>query len=138
MLNTVVLVGRLTKDPELKYTPSGKAVAQLRLAVDRETKNSKGEKQTDFIDCIVWEKAAEAAANHLQKGRLITFQGRLEIQQYETQEGQKREKAKVVGRWGFLPDGRGPNGNGNGHGTEGGTAPTGAEPQAEDDDDVPF
>lgn len=96
MLNSVILIGRLTKDPELRYTSSGKAVATIRLAVDRGTTNPQGEKETDFIDVVVWERQAETVANYLQKGRLIAVQGRLQIRQYETQEGQKREKAEVV------------------------------------------
>ena len=96
MLNSIVLIGRLTKDPELRYTPSGKAVATLRLAVDRGTTNPQGEKETDFIDVVVWERQAETVANYLQKGRLIAVQGRLQIRQYETQEGQRRERAEVV------------------------------------------
>lgn len=96
MLNSVVLIGRLTKDPELRYIPSGKAVATLRLAVDRGTTNAQGEKETDFIDVVVWEKQAETVANYLQKGRLVALTGRLQIRQYETQDGQRREKAEVV------------------------------------------
>lgn len=96
MLNSVVLIGRLTKDPELRYTPGGKAVASMRLAVDRGTTNAQGEKETDFVDCVVWERQAETVSNYLQKGRLVAVQGRLQVRQYETQEGQRREKAEVV------------------------------------------
>lgn len=96
MLNTIVLVGRLTKDPDLRYTPGGKAVATIRLAVDRGTTNAQGEKETDFVNVVVWERKAEAAANHLQKGRLVAVHGRLQIRQYETQDGQRREAAEVV------------------------------------------
>ena len=103
MLNSVVLIGRLTKDPELRYTPSGKAVATLRLAVDRGTVNQQGERETDFIDIVVWEKQAETVANYLQKGRLVAVQGRLQIRQYTTQDGQKREKAEVVASHGPVP-----------------------------------
>lgn len=96
MLNSVVLIGRLTKDPELRYTPGGKAVATLRLAVDRGSHAADGSKETDFIDVVCWEKQAETVANYLQKGRLVAVQGRLQIRQYESQEGQRREKAEVV------------------------------------------
>jgi single-strand DNA-binding protein len=96
MLNSIVLVGRLTKDPSLAYTGSGKAVATLRLAVDRGTTAPDGSKETDFVDVVVWERQAETCANYLGVGRLIAVQGRLQIRQYETQEGQRREKAEVV------------------------------------------
>lgn len=91
MLNQVVLIGRLCKDPELRYTTGGKAVGGFRLAVDRGTAT----KETDFIDVVVWEKQAETASTHLRKGRLVAVQGRLQIRQFE-HEGQKREKAEVV------------------------------------------
>lgn len=135
MLNSVVLIGRLTKDPELRYTPSGKAVANMRLAVDRGTINQQGERETDFIDIVVWEKQAETVANYLQKGRLVAVQGRLQIRQYTTQEGQRREKAEVVATTvRFLDSARD-------HG--GGPAPRrdegmGSELTLPDDEDVPF
>lgn len=144
MLNTVVLIGRLTKDPELRYTPSGKAVATLRLAVDRGTTNPQGEKETDFIDVVVWEKQAETVANYLQKGRLIAVQGRLQIRQYETQEGQRREKAEVVAQSvRFLDRGQDAMGGGsmdraNNSGPRRGVGGMGSEPNFNDDDDVPF
>ncbi|HWI63848.1 MAG TPA: single-stranded DNA-binding protein [Symbiobacteriaceae bacterium] len=152
MLNHIVLIGRLTKDPELRYTPSGKAVATLRLAVDRGTTNAQGEKETDFIDVVVWERQAETVANYLQKGRLIATQGRLQIRQYETQEGQRREKAEVVAsQVRFLDrgqEGGGGAGGGGGYGGGGNAGPSGgprkeapgmgSEPNFHDDDDVPF
>jgi single-strand DNA-binding protein len=95
-MNHIVLIGRLTKDPELRYTPSGKAVAVGRLAVDRGTTNPQGEKETDFIDVVVWERLAESFANYKQKGDLIGVRGRLQIRQYEDQGGHRREHAEVV------------------------------------------
>jgi len=144
VLNHIVLIGRLTKDPELRYTPGGKAVATLRLAVDRGTTNPQGEKETDFIDVVVWERQAETVANYLQKGRLIAVQGRLQIRQYE-KDGQRREKAEVVGsQVRFLDRGQegGASGGGGGGTSSGGPrreAPgMGSEPNFHDDDDVPF
>ncbi|MGE5675746.1 MAG: single-stranded DNA-binding protein [Mycobacterium leprae] len=140
MLNTVVLIGRLTKDPELRYTTSGKAVATLRLAVDRGTNNPQGEKETDFIDVVVWERQAETAANYLQKGRLVAVQGRLQIRTYDTQEGQRREKAEVVASQVRFLD-RGHEGTGSGSSSSSPrreSAGLGSEPQFNDDDDVPF
>lgn len=146
MLNSIVLIGRLTKDPELRWTQSGKAVATLRLAVDRGTTNPQGERETDFIDVVVWEKQAETVTNYLQKGRLVAVQGRLQIRQYETQEGQRREKAEVVASTvRFLDSGRDQMGMGGGDRSMGmGGGPRresggmGSELTFNDDDDVPF
>ena len=96
MLNRIILIGRLTRDPELRYTPNGKAVAGFSLAVDRGRTNAQGEKETDFIDIVVWDKQAETCANYLGKGRLVAVEGRLQIRSYETQDGQKRKAAEVV------------------------------------------
>ncbi len=95
MLNRVVLIGRLTADPELRYTPTGLPVASFRLAVDR-PKNQAGEKQTDFINIVAWRQRAEFAANYLNKGRLVAVEGRLQIRQWTTQDGQRRSTAEVV------------------------------------------
>ena len=75
MLNRIILIGRLTKDPELRYTPSGVAVAKFTLAVDRNFKNQQGEKETDFINIVVWQKQAENVANYLLKGKLAAVEG---------------------------------------------------------------
>lgn len=96
MLNRIVLIGRLTRDPELRYTPSGVAVASFSLAVDRPFSNQQGERETDFIDIVAWRKLAETVSGHLQKGRLVAVQGRLQIRSYETQDGQRRKAAEVV------------------------------------------
>lgn len=96
MLNTVVLIGRLTRDPELRYTPGGAAVAGFALAVDRPFTNQQGERETDFIDIVCWRQLAEQVANHLGKGRLVAVEGRLQIRSYETQDGQRRKVAEVV------------------------------------------
>ena len=96
MLNTVILIGRLTRDPELRYTPSGTAVCSFSLAVDRPFTNQQGERETDFIDVVVWRREAETVAQHLTKGRTAAVQGRLQIRSYETQDGQKRRVAEVV------------------------------------------
>ena len=95
-MNHIVLIGRLTRDPELRYTQNGLAVANFDLAVDRPTTNQQGERQTDFIRIIAWQKQAELCANYLKKGRLVGVQGRLQIRSYETQDGQKRRVAEVV------------------------------------------
>lgn len=96
MLNHVVLIGRLVRDPELRYTPNGIAVGTFTLAVDRPYSNQQGERDADFIDIVVWRQLAETCANHLSKGRLVAVAGRLQIRSYETQDGQKRRAAEVV------------------------------------------
>ena len=96
MVNCVVLVGRLTADPELRYTASGVPVANFRLAVDRRFSRGSGEKETDFINIVAWRQQAEFAANYLKKGRLVAVQGRLQIRQWTTQDGQRRQSAEVV------------------------------------------
>ena len=96
MLNTVVLIGRLVADPDMKYTPSGVAVCSLRIAVDRRTKSETGERQSDFFDIVVWRQSAEFASNYLTKGRLVAVQGRLQQRSWVQQDGQKRYKVEVV------------------------------------------
>lgn len=96
MLNRIVLIGRLTQDPELRYTPSGTAVASFSLAVDRPRVNQAGERETDFINIVVWQKQGELCAQYLRKGRLAAVDGRLQIRQYENREGQKVRVAEVV------------------------------------------
>ena len=92
MLNRIILIGRLTRDPELKYTPQGTAVATFTLAVNRKFNKD----ETDFIDIVVWRGQAENVAQFLNKGRLAAVEGRLQIRSYETQDGQKRRVAEVV------------------------------------------
>jgi single-strand DNA-binding protein len=96
VLNRIVLIGRLTRDPELRYVPSGHPVASFTLAVDRPFANQQGERETDFIDIVAWRKLAEQVSQHLSKGRLVAVEGRLQIRSYETQDGQKRKVSEVV------------------------------------------
>lgn len=96
MLNKVILIGRLTRDPELRYTPNGVAVAKFTVAADRPFTNRQGEREADFIDIVVWQKLAETCANYLGKGRLVAVEGRLQIRSYEDSQGNKRRVAEVV------------------------------------------
>ncbi len=97
MLNQVVLIGRLTRDPELRYTPgNGVPVATFTLAVDRPFTNQQGEREADFINIVTWRKLAENCANYLQKGSLTAVTGRLQIRSYEDNQGIKRKVAEVV------------------------------------------
>ena len=95
-MNHIVIIGRLTKDPELRYTPNGVAVGSFTVAVDRPFNNDNGDREADFIPVVVWQKLAENCANHLKKGRLVAVEGRLQIRSYDTQDGQKRRVAEIV------------------------------------------
>ena len=94
-MNHIVIIGRLTKDPELRYTPNGVAVGSFTVAVDRPINNDNGEREADFIPIVVWRKLAENCANHLRKGRLVAVEGRLQIRTYE-KDGQNRRIAEIV------------------------------------------
>ncbi len=110
MLNRVILIGRLTADPELRYTQSGTAVANFRLAVDRPFLNQSGEREADFIPIVVWDKQAENCANYLNKGRLVAVDGRLQVRSYDAQDGSRRWVTEVVAQdvrfldWGKQSD----------------------------------
>ena len=88
-LNRVVLVGRLTKDPDLRYTPNGVAVANFTVAVNRPFKNQQGENEADFINCVIWRKQAENLANYTKKGSQIGVDGRIQTRSYEGQDGKR-------------------------------------------------
>jgi single-strand DNA-binding protein len=97
MLNRVILIGRLTRDPEMRFTPNGVPVTSFTLAVDRQYASKQGgERGTDFIDIVAWRQLGELCANYLSKGRLAAVEGRLEIQSFEGQDGQKRRVARVI------------------------------------------
>lgn len=96
MMNRVVLVGRLTKDPELRYTPAGAAVATFTLAVNRPFKNGQGEQEADFIQCVVWRKPAENVANFLKKGSLTGVDGRVQTRNYEGNDGKRVYVTEIV------------------------------------------
>lgn len=95
MLNKVLLIGHLTKDPEMRYTPTGIPVTTFRIAVNR-PKNSKGEQSADFIDIVTWRKLAEICGDYLKKGRLVAVEGSLRTRSYQTVDGQRRRVVEVV------------------------------------------
>nr|DAN03972.1 MAG TPA: Single strand binding protein [Caudoviricetes sp.] len=95
-MNKVVLLGRLVKDPDVKYTQSGKCVASFTLAVDRPFKGQNGEKETDFINVVTWGKTAELVGNSCIKGHRLLVDGRLQIRSYEAKDGTKRWVAEVI------------------------------------------
>lgn len=96
MLNRIVIIGRLTRDPEMRQTPSGTAVCTFTLAVDRSFKSANGERETDFIPVVVWRQLGETCAQYLAKGKLAAVDGRLQIRTYQAQDGSKRTAAEVV------------------------------------------
>ena len=97
MLNHIVIMGRLTRDPELRRTGSGIAVASFTVAVDRDFgKNENGEKETDFIDCVAWRNTAEFVSRYASKGRMVVVSGRLQIRGWTDKDGNKRRTAEVV------------------------------------------
>lgn len=96
MLNRVILIGRLTKDPELRYTPSGVAVTQFNLAVDRQFNSGDGKREADFIPIVTWRQLAETCANYLRKGRLTAVEGRIQTRNYEGNDGKRVYVTEVV------------------------------------------
>jgi single-strand DNA-binding protein len=111
-LNKVFLIGNLTRDPQLRYTPSGTAVADLGIAVNRNWTGQDGQKHEEvtFVDVTLWARQAELAGEYLSKGRPVFIEGRLQLDQWQDKEGQKRQRLRVVGeRMQFLgaPSGRG-------------------------------
>jgi single-strand DNA-binding protein len=96
MLNRIVLIGRLTRDPELRYTPAGVAVTQFTLAVDRNFTGQSGEKEVDFIPIVSWRQLAETCANYLRKGRLTAVEGRIQVRNYENNEGKRVYVTEVI------------------------------------------
>jgi single stranded DNA-binding protein (ssb) len=96
MINNVTLVGRLTRDPELRYTPQNQAVTTFSLAVNRQFKNANGNREADFINCVIWRQQAENLANWAKKGALIGVTGRIQTRNYENQQGQRVYVTEVV------------------------------------------
>ena len=126
MLNHITIMGRLTRDPELRRTGSGTAVASFSVAVDRDFgKNENGEKETDFIDCVAWRNTAEFISKYASKGRMVVVSGRLQIRSWTDKDGNKRRTAEVVADNVYFGDSRRDSDNGNnafGGNTYGGNA----------------
>ena len=103
MINNVVLVGRLTRAVDLRYTSNGTAYASFTLAADRDFKNQNGERETDFINCVMWRKPAENLANYTKKGSLIGVEGRIQTRNYENEQGKRVYVTEVLAeRFRFL------------------------------------
>lgn len=156
-LNKVMLIGNLTRDPELRYTPKGTAVADISLAINRVWNNEQNQKQeeTIFVDVTLWGRQAELAQQYLTKGRGAYIEGRLQMDTWDDKEtGKKRSKLKVIGEsLQFLPDGRGGQGGQGGGAPQQSSRPANAQPQRsgppqgasaapaddfQEEDDIPF
>jgi len=156
LLNRVILIGRLTRDPELRYTPSGVAVTQFTLAVDRPFTNQQNQREADFIPIVTWRQLAETCANYLRKGRLTAVEGRIQVRSYDNNEGRRVYVTEVVAdnvRFLESPNsaanrdefGGGSAGGGSGGNRYGGTRDDNQDPFSDDgkpidisDDDLPF
>ena len=150
-MNKILLIGRLTKDPELRYTQSGTAVASFTLAVNRNFTNQNGEREADFINCIAWQKAAEFVLQYFKKGQQMALEGRLQVRSYDDNNGQRRwvtevvtEKVEFVGSKGSGNSGSDSAGSGSGGsniGSGGADSPSQlgwGEEIVFDDNDLPF
>lgn len=137
MLNKIFIMGRLTKNPELRRTNSGTAVTSFTLAVDRDFKNADGTKETDFVDCVAWRSTAEFAAKYFTKGRMAVVEGKLQIRDWQDKDGNKRRNAEVIADNLYFGDSRSDNG---GHQAAKTPVDVDAEDfeEVEDDTDLPF
>ena len=127
--NKVILVGRLTRDPEIKYTPQGTQLAKFGLAVNR-TFNKNDE--TDFFNIVAWQKLAEICGNYLKKGSLVLIEGEIQTRKYETQDGQKRTAFEIVARNMQMLGGRGEEGGGSSYQGSESSAPSKKAPDVEE------
>ena len=132
MLNRIIVMARMTRDPELRRTNSGTAVASFSLAVDRDFKSQSGEKETDFIDIVAWRNTAEFVSKYFTKGRMAVVEGRLQLRDWTDKDGNKRRTAEIVADSVYFGDSKR-------HG--GDTAqsePQGGFSEIEADGDLPF
>jgi single-strand DNA-binding protein len=129
MLNKIIIMGRLTKNPELRHTNSGTSVATLTLAVDRDMKNKQtGERETDFVDVVAWGQTGEFAAKYFEKGRMAVVSGRLQFREWTDKEGNKRRNGEVVAESLYFADSKKADNN----------TSRPAFDDVEDDDGLPF
>lgn len=134
MLNKIIIMGRLTRDPEMRRTASGTAVTSFTLAVDRDMKNQDGSRDTDFIDVVAWKNTAEFVTKFFSKGRMAVVSGSLQMRDWTDRDGNKRRSAEVIARDVYFGDSK----------QEGGARPSGKPVDAgfeeidEDDGELPF
>lgn len=138
MINRAILVGRLTRDPELRYTGNGTAAASFSLAVNRQFKNQQGEREADFINCVIWRKAAETFCNYTHKGSQVAIDGRIQTRNYENSEGSRVYVTEiVVENFSFLDSGNGSEGKKK-TSSKGDPFASNGDSIDIDDDDLPF
>lgn len=133
MLNHITMAGRLVRNPELRRTQNGTAVASFTLACERDFKNESGDREVDFIDCVAWRKTAELVSSYFTKGRMAIVSGRLQIRGWTDKDGNRRKSAEILVDNIYFGDSKPQAGEA--------TEATGAEPYseiAEDDDEIPF
>lgn len=111
MLNHITVMGRLTRDPDMRQTQGGKSVANFSLAVDRDFKSQNGEKETDFIDCVAWGSTADFVAKYFSKGRMAVVDGRLQIRDWKDNDGNKRRSAEIIANSVYFGDSKPAEGN---------------------------
>lgn len=134
MLNRIIVMGRLTRDPELRRTNSGIAVASFTVAVDRDFKSQSGDKETDFIDIVAWRNTAEFVSKYFSKGRMAVVEGHLQLRDWTDKEGNKRRTAEIVADNVYFGDSKRDGGDNPGYAP----APSGGFTEIEDDGDLPF
>ena len=132
MLNRIIVMGRMTRDPELRRTNSGTAVASFTVAVDRDFKSQSGEKETDFIDVVAWRNTAEFVSKYSSKGRMAVVEGRLQIRDWTDKDGNKRRTAEIVADSVYFGDSKRDGGD------AAQSAPQGGFSEIEDAGDFPF
>ena len=152
MLNKIIVMGRLTHDPELRRTGSGTPVCSFSIACDRDFKSQSGEKETDFFDVVAWRATGEFVSKYFAKGRMVVVEGRLQIREWQDKEGNKRRSAEVIADNVYFGDSRRDSSGDSGSGSYGGgySAPAGGYAPAvgggasgfaeidEEDGDLPF
>ena len=137
-LNRICLMGRLTRDPELRRTGNGTAVTSFTIAVDRDFKSQDGEKETDFIDIVAWRTTAEFASKYFSKGRMAVVTGRLQLRDWTDKEGNKRRTAEVVADSVYFGDSKKLEGSDSAQAENAAEGTCGGFAEAEDDGDLPF
>ena len=137
-LNRICLMGRLTRDPELRRTGNGTAVTSFTIAVDRDFKSQNGEKETDFIDIVAWRNTAEFASKYFSKGRMAVVTGRMQLRDWTDKEGNKRRTAEVVADTVYFGDSKRQEGNDSPQAENAAEGTCGGFAEAEDDGDLPF
>ena len=136
MLNRIIVMGRMTRDPELRRTNSGTAVASFTVAVDLDFKSQSGEKETDFIDVVAWRNTAEFASKYFSKGRMAVVEGRLQIRDWTDKDGNKRRSAEIVADSVYFGDSK--RDGGDTVQSEPQSEPQSGFSEVEDDGDLPF